>query len=238
MKVSYKEIKSVSIIGPLRSRQISELICMNLSPFFSKLFIQLNLRPNTITLFMIVFGLLGACCYAIPNLVFKICGILLLFFWFIMDCSDGEVARFTKQFSKYGKEMDYMAHLLDHPLVNLAMWATYIQINKYNIYIISTLFIILISVELLTRNLIVMITYNKKEQPIQEKNSYHPSWAKWVFLQMVYFPNIILFLPIIILGDYIGLYNSFYFLIFVVTLNCINCINLYLKQLKLYYFSK
>ena len=237
MKAAYKEIKAATKFGPIKSRQISEYICMNLSPFFSMIFIKYNLRPNTVTLFMIVSGFLGACCFALPNTIFKVIGILLLFFWFIMDCSDGEVARATKQFSKYGKEMDYMAHLLDHPASNLAMWITYIQIGTYNIYTISALFIILISVELMTRNMISMAVYNKGNN-MGKVEQYNPSWLKWFFLQLVYFPNIVLFLPIVILGDYLGFYESFYVLVFIIAMNVINCLNIYIKQLKLYYISK
>ena len=89
MKPTYKEIAKATAFGPIRSRQISEYICMSLSPFFSRYFIHFHIRPNTITIFMIILGILGAAFFAIPNIACKIIGILLLFLWFIMDCSDG-----------------------------------------------------------------------------------------------------------------------------------------------------
>ncbi|WP_449139250.1 CDP-alcohol phosphatidyltransferase family protein [Segatella sp.] len=231
MKPTYKEIVKATTFGPIRSRQISEYICMALSPFFSRYFIHFHIRPNTITIFMIISGVLGAIFFAAPNIICKIIGILLLFLWFIMDSSDGEVARYTKTFSRYGKEMDYLAHIIDHPCVNLAMWLTYVQIGTYNIYIISALFITFISTELITRNLILIEVYDKNKN---EKSStiFNPSWAKWLFLQLVYYPNIVLFLPIIILGDFVGLYNSLYILAIIFVANLLNTANMYRKTLK------
>ena len=35
----------------------------------------------------------------------------------MFDCSDGEVARITKRYSKFGTEIDYTAHVIDHPFI-------------------------------------------------------------------------------------------------------------------------
>ncbi len=234
--LDYKDIKKATNYGTFRSRNISELVCMNLSPFFSKFFIKLKVIPNTITLLMVIFGIIGGILFCIPNLSCKILGIICFFLWFIMDCSDGEVARYTKHFSKYGKEMDFMAHIIYHTFVNFSFWMTYIQMGKYNNFYITGIFILFISFELIARNIIAFeeLDSNKKEK---SNLPFNPSWPKYIFIQFAYYPNIVLFFPIVILLDYIGILNSFNILIVVFLLNIINVINMYVKELIHFYKS-
>ena len=147
MNLSYKEIRTYSPMGRWNSRSVADWLCMPLSPFFSTKFVKWQLRPNTITLFMIFFGIVGSLFFALTKWEFKVLGIICYYLWYIMDCSDGEVARITKQFSTYGRDMDYWAHLTCHPLMNLALWYSYWQLDRYHEWLLAFIFIVFISME-------------------------------------------------------------------------------------------
>lgn len=234
--LSYREIKEKTPYGPFRSRSISEFICMNISPFFSRYFVQWGLSPNFVTLLMIIFGVLGGILFCIPFVWMKILGIFFFYMWFIMDCSDGEVARATKHFSLYGKEMDYLAHLICHPIMNFSFWLTYVSMDKYNIIYISVIFIWFISFELISRSLIEIDVYNAKKTEIEEDVKL-PSWSKYLFIQIITYPNIAIFLPIIIVADYAFGISSYYVLIIIFWAHVIGVLNEYIKKLVKYYKS-
>lgn len=201
--MKYSDIRKISPIGDFRTKCIADLICMQLSPLFSMFFIKKNISPNFITLLMILLGLIGALLFSLPHIFLKIGGIVFFYMWYIMDCSDGEVARFTNRFSKYGKELDYMAHLICHPFMNLSIWVSFIQLNRYNIFYLSLIFIVFISLELVIRNYITFDTYLdimliKKLKPNNYKTVF-----RYVIVQFSIYPNFILLFPLFYLLDYL-----------------------------------
>lgn len=86
------------------------------SPLLTKLCLRLGLIPNAVTVCMIIFGIIGAGLFAAPYLICRIAGVVFIHLWYIADCSDGEVARITKRFSRFGTQIDYTAHIINHPL--------------------------------------------------------------------------------------------------------------------------
>lgn len=98
-----------------------------LSPFTTKLMLKLGLIPNQVTVGMILSGILGATLFALPPLWCKITGTVFIHLWYILDCSDGEVARITKRYSLFGTEIDYTAHVINHPLFVFAFLLSLLQ---------------------------------------------------------------------------------------------------------------
>lgn len=98
-----------------------------LSPFVTKMCIKFHLIPNAVTLCMIGSGIIGAILFALPFLWSKILGTIFIHLWYVFDCSDGEVARITKRFSKFGTEIDYTAHVINHPLFLFSFLLTLLQ---------------------------------------------------------------------------------------------------------------
>lgn len=189
----YKEIRKYSPIK-IRELYFSEILCMLVSPFFTKYFLKRKIRPNTVTLLMVFCGLLGPVLFALPWLSAKWIGVICLWGWFIMDCSDGEVARITKTFSKYGKEMDYMAHLICHPLLNLAIYITFSSQVVNELWLACTA-IVFISSELIIRSLTAINSYTVPH----ENSSPLPSLPKYFLQQFLYYPNFVLFFPFFML---------------------------------------
>lgn len=232
VKFTYKEIRSYTPIGNYKDRILAELVCIPISPIFTQLFLKTKVCPNTITLLMILFGVLGAIFFSFPYIFLKGLGCICFFLWYIMDCCDGEVARITKKFSKYGREMDYMAHLICHPLMNFALWLSYLQLDNSNWLIVSVIFMLNISAELVCRNYISFNTYcidDMSESKIRCSN------FKYIINQFCIFPNFILFFSVIFILGWLWHFNTLYILCIWVGLFFISTIKRTLSYLFLFY---
>lgn len=199
----YKDIRKQSKIDFKRGMLAAHFLTRDIGRLCSVWFIKHGIVPNQITVLMIVFGIVGSILFAIPNVWCKIAGYLSWLMWFAMDCSDGQVARYTKTFSKYGTEMDYMAHLIDHPLMNIALWMTFIEMNVWNPIIVSALFIISISLELIVRNLTAFEYYISRSLGESKKTSTRTTpILKYFWRQITLYPSMIICFSWIIILDY------------------------------------
>lgn len=197
------------------------LISKQFSPYFSVYFIEKKIIPNEITLKMIYSGIIGAILFLIPNLYLKILGAFFIHLWFILDYSDGEVARETKKFSRFGKELDYMAHIINHPLFSTALCISLIQREKYNIVYLILICSLSTVLDLIMRNLlafkIIVDLKDKKEenQNIAKKNTIKNIIIVLLGIFIVY-PNI----PLIgVFLYFIDIFYSKNLLIIYITLN-------------------
>ena len=65
-----------------------------------------GLTPNQVTLFSIGLGVLAALCFANAERWSMVAGAVLVYFAFVFDCVDGQLARYSRQFSKLGAWLD------------------------------------------------------------------------------------------------------------------------------------
>ena len=65
-----------------------------------------GLTPNQVTLFSIGLGVVAAACFANAERWSMVVGAILVYFAFVFDCVDGQLARYTRQFSKLGAWLD------------------------------------------------------------------------------------------------------------------------------------
>ena len=181
--------------------------CMCLSPFLTKIFVKKNIIPNDVTLLMIVSGLIGGSLFFINNIYIKIIGIIFIHLWYILDCSDGEVARITKKFSKFGKELDYIAHTVNHPVFFLSYAITLFPNSFLNpIYVLMSFFILCI-LDMINRQVLsINIIYELKI--LNTENSHiEPEYNKLQLIksQLLMFigalPNFALTFPVVYIID-------------------------------------
>lgn len=234
---SYKEIRVIiqesTPVKEFRQGMLAGHICRLISPYFSCLFIKKGISPNQITLFMIGFGIIGSLLFAMPDIWCKILGYICWFLWFTMDLSDGEVARTTRTFSKYGTEMDYMAHLIDHPCMIFAIWITFLQMQVCNPIFLFVLFFVLLSMELVLRSLTAFNHYQSLLSPSKRSNSDEQSWPMYLLSQVVLFPTFIICFSWIIVLDYIVRgYFSFVFFIMWMSLYLLLFLRIILNTIK------
>jgi phosphatidylglycerophosphate synthase len=86
------------------------LYMRRLSPYLTRIVLGTRLPANGVTALMIPVGLLAALCLTFDGLWTAILGVLLVQLQLLLDCSDGEVARWRKTFSPAGVYIDQLAH--------------------------------------------------------------------------------------------------------------------------------
>ena len=86
------------------------LYMRRLSPYLTRLVLRTPLPANGVTAVMIPAGLLGALSFTFAGIWPAAVGVLLVQLQLLLDCSDGEVARWRRQFSPVGVYLDQLAH--------------------------------------------------------------------------------------------------------------------------------
>jgi phosphatidylglycerophosphate synthase len=119
---SVAEVRSGGQPPGLKDRRNEEhwagrLYMRRVSPYFTWLFVRIGFSPNQLTYMMIVSGMLGGAAVAVkaggtPGLVWAIVGAALIQAYLLLDCSDGEVARFRKRTSITGIFLDRIGHYM------------------------------------------------------------------------------------------------------------------------------
>ncbi|MGH8823990.1 MAG: CDP-alcohol phosphatidyltransferase family protein [Jiangellaceae bacterium] len=68
--------------------------------------LRLGLRPDTVTVLSLLIGLAAAVCFGIGERWALVAGAVLLQVSLVVDCVDGEVARYTRRYSAFGAWLD------------------------------------------------------------------------------------------------------------------------------------
>lgn len=229
--MNYKTI--VDDYQPYNKNWLVNFWCDNyaryLSPFMTMAALKLKIIPNIITLCMIIFGIIGAVLFSLPELWCKILGVVFIHLWYIADESDGEVARITKRFSKYGTDLDFYAHMINHPLFIAAFGWNFIQIG-YNTETILVLMFVYVTSELSCRIMLGWDYIHRNEYSAGSNAKITLSNIMWKsYLNLCLFTNVVLLYPIIFLLNH---NIAFYVLIFFCFMSCSF---MYLKQFKKLY---
>ena len=95
---------------PAAEHWAGRLYMRRLSPYLTRLVLPTRLTANGVTALMIPAGLLGALSFTFAGIWPALLGVLLIQLQLLLDCSDGEVARWRKQFSPVGVYLDQLAH--------------------------------------------------------------------------------------------------------------------------------
>lgn len=154
MDINLSEYRKKSPLTPFYTHSIIGYIGCVLSPYLGVFCIKRNWIPNKLTLAMIITGVLGGIFLMIPSIICKGISVLLYILWFTWDCADGEVARITKTFSKYGTQLDWVAHLSCHSLFVFAIWLSYYQYYDSHLFLFTICTIVILAAELVQRSLI------------------------------------------------------------------------------------
>lgn len=77
-----------------------------LSFFFTFLFVNLRCTANFISILSGIVSIIGCILLAIPNTVAMWWGIILINFWIVLDCVDGNIARVTHKSTRMGEFFD------------------------------------------------------------------------------------------------------------------------------------
>ena len=122
MKREEWAVKIVRLFGTPLAKLIAKL------PF--------NVHPNTITLLSLIPALIAGLCFLINQLLF---GALFFFISYILDCTDGTLARLTGQESVVGKQLDFYIDILGNVFMYFGLW--YSQFYLHGLWLWGSLLI-------------------------------------------------------------------------------------------------
>src|SRR5918996_4098161 len=88
------------------------LYIRRLSPYLTRLLLRTPLTPDAVTWLMIASGLLAALLLTLPGLAAVIGAFLAIQLQILLDCSDGELARWLDRRSPRGVYLDRIGHWL------------------------------------------------------------------------------------------------------------------------------
>jgi phosphatidylglycerophosphate synthase len=86
------------------------LYMRRLSPYLTRFFLAAGLSANAVTALMIPVGLLAALALSFAGVLPALAAVLLVQLQLLLDCCDGEVARWRQTFSPKGIYLDQLSH--------------------------------------------------------------------------------------------------------------------------------
>ncbi|SCL57017.1 CDP-alcohol phosphatidyltransferase [Micromonospora citrea] len=79
------------------------------SPYVTKASAKLGLGPTAVTMISVAFAVAAAVLFGVGGRPALVAGAVLLYLGFVLDCVDGQLARYTRHFSAWGGWLDTMA---------------------------------------------------------------------------------------------------------------------------------
>ncbi|MEU4772572.1 DUF5941 domain-containing protein [Micromonospora sp. NPDC023644] len=79
------------------------------SPYVTKASAKLGLGPTGVTMISVAFAVAAAVLFGTGGRLALVAGAVLLYLGFVLDCVDGQLARYTRHFSAWGGWLDTMA---------------------------------------------------------------------------------------------------------------------------------
>jgi phosphatidylglycerophosphate synthase len=97
------------------------LYMRRISPYLTRLLIPTGISPNGVTWLMIVSGAAAGVVLLVPGLPGAVLAALLAQLQMLLDCSDGELARWRRSFSASGIFLDKLGHYVAEGLIPLGL---------------------------------------------------------------------------------------------------------------------
>jgi phosphatidylglycerophosphate synthase len=91
------------------------------SPYLTRLLIRTHITPNGVTWLMIAAGVLAAAALTLPGIGWAVAALALIQCQLLLDCCDGEVARWRGVSSPKGIYLDRLGHYLTESLLPIAL---------------------------------------------------------------------------------------------------------------------
>lgn len=95
---------------PSAEHWAGRLYMRRVSPYVTRVVLATPTPANVVTAAMIPVGLLAALCITLPGVWGAVLGVLFIQLQLLLDCVDGEVARWRKTFSPLGIYLDQLGH--------------------------------------------------------------------------------------------------------------------------------
>ena len=152
-----------------------------LSYVFTVPFLKLKIKPNTVSLISIFPSIIGFLLVGFGNaLTIKLIGVLMFFLWNLLDGVDGNIARYTKQFSKTGSLWDATSGYVAMVMTFMAMGTgcyygkcTFLPIDQVLMVVLGGISAILIIFpRLVMHKRMTSIGNDEKTESVKDKSQY------------------------------------------------------------------
>jgi phosphatidylglycerophosphate synthase len=122
------------------------LYIRRLSPYATRLFVRAGLSPNAVTWLFIAAGVAAAAVLAVDDLGIAgvVAAVLLIQLQILLDCSDGEVARWQNRFSAKGIYLDRIGHYVTEAGLPIALG---IRVDEVTLGLVVAVLVLLIKSE-------------------------------------------------------------------------------------------
>ncbi|HEX8122052.1 MAG TPA: CDP-alcohol phosphatidyltransferase family protein [Solirubrobacteraceae bacterium] len=91
------------------------------SPYLTRLLIRTPITPNGVTWLFILAGVAAAAALAVDGVLTAVAAVLLIQLQILLDCSDGELARWRGQSSPVGIYLDRLGHWITEAALPIAL---------------------------------------------------------------------------------------------------------------------
>jgi phosphatidylglycerophosphate synthase len=91
------------------------------SPYLTRVLLRTPITPNGVTWLMIASGVAAAALVSLPSVIAAIGAVLLVQLQILLDCSDGELARWLQRSSPAGIYLDRIGHWLTEGALPIAL---------------------------------------------------------------------------------------------------------------------
>jgi len=231
--VTIEEIKKVGQWGA-REHMLDEArtfpyaghVLRRISPYFTKFFIEHNVRANHVSSCSIILGIVGNLMFVFGNYYLMFIGCILYQFWNIFDLVDGEIARVTNTKTLGGKYLETISMATTECgfIACLGVGLSKILDNISFIFwgLIFALFICLLNYFARTRDAIIQEL--KKEIYIKKESSARSLYKKARLLFVIFNGYIVLTIIVLfellfptkscydLLGQTLNLLSTYFFL--------------------------
>lgn len=216
-----------------RSNVYMRYVCRSLSIYLTRLILPTKITANQISFVMILTGMTSTLWFISGSKPMFFVGAVSLQLWYLLDCMDGEVARYryyqaTKSIIKdkvqsgmTGTYYDGINHYIVNLLVPAALgMGLYFKTGGF-VYVLMGLFTALGQVLMLAMNDVqarILLAHIKKYPGVQilgpalnqdQKNSKKRSWPHLVFMGIHYSMTYPTVMNLVLLAALLNLWNSF-----------------------------
>lgn len=151
------------------------LVIRPLSYIFTWLFLKLKVSANQATAFSAVVSVVGSLFLLFGDRSSITVGLIIMNFWIVFDCIDGNISRVTKTASKKGMFFDGISGYLYITLLYLSLGVSAYHLTEYDANYLFLIFGFSTSILVILPRLInhkMSVIFNSNGSEISEKNSY------------------------------------------------------------------
>lgn len=181
--ISYAEVKNVSMTktkeNEAKTSYFAYYIGRPISYLVSIPFLFFKISPNTITVWSIIFSMLGFFFVGVSDdICVRLLGAVSFFAWNILDGVDGNVARYTKMYSRSGDILDTLGGYLTMSFIILAMGmaaqktSNITMFGNYEFIVISSLSVILLLIPRLLMHREIAVNGASEAEGLRDKSKY------------------------------------------------------------------